>query len=399
MRAQLLLFILLLVGTALVSVTSFAQMDPSSALLLNGDSRTQTLDSGVDSGRYKVRTKSDGTTKRDDARVPARKASTDPTANSQTPATSNPAANPPGTAVTPPANPSVLNLDPNAEPPVPVLIQLPVNEAKDEKPAASAPVASSAPANGRVTPSDKKEETDLGRRANLLELSVAPGFAYINSDSSYYFRHYSLSAPVISADAHVWFNPNFGVQVSYIGTLSGEISDSFNGTKNVPVSQEWITAGIRSRKFFGSAANAASLSFGVDYYDSQFNVPGDAATRESLESSGVQLSLEAEVPVNSVRLWTFAVTFTPKLNHQEKSTAINFQSGGSVDANAVGLSIGGRLQFEREDAIFWKISESVEKDLFSGPSSVADPVSGSIDSGVSVTDSVTLIQFGYTWGH
>jgi hypothetical protein len=111
------------------------------------------------------------------------------------------------------------------------------------------------------------------------------------------------------------------------------------------------------------------------------------------------LSLDAELPVTPYRAWTLGFSIAPKLQHRESSTAIDFQSGSNVDANQVGVSLGTNIHFDAGSLIFVKVSHFVEKDLFSGPATKPDPVTAQTPSGVSVTNSFTLLQIGYTWGN
>ena len=236
------------------------------------------------------------------------------------------------------------------------------------------------------------------RRLTRLELAIAPGYLYNVSDSSYSFRSYTTSAPTISLDAKVWLSPTFAVHTNYLGTVSGNVSDSWTDARNVSATQQWYTVGIRSRKFFGYTRIAPTLEFGLDYYEYEFRVPADAKTRERLGSNGGQISLEAEIPNSPYRSYTLGFSFMPKLAHKEQATAVDFQSGGSVDANAIGVSVGSKIRFDRSNAMFWKFSYTVEKDVFGGDATLADPLRGVAPSGVSVTNSFSLVQLGYTWG-
>jgi hypothetical protein len=171
------------------------------------------------------------------------------------------------------------------------------------------------------------------------------------------------------------------------------------GARNVPASQQWLTAGVRSRKFFGASALSPLLLFGADYYEYQFKVPSDSVYRATLKSVGILLSVEAELPVNLKRSWTVGFSIGPKLQHSEIANATDFRSGSNVDSNMIGASLGGRFQFERQDAIFWKLTHRVEKNLFSGDASIADPATSGTPSGVSVTNSFTFFELGYSWGN
>jgi hypothetical protein len=350
-------FVSLLALITALSLHANAQIDPS-VLLLNSGSTPADHDRGLEAGRYTVRPKENS--KESSIKRVQQSATTETKTETKVEVTET------SKTVSPTPSPT---------------------------PALTAPVLNPQPENV-VQVLDVKDD----RRLTMLELAIAPGYLYNVSDSSYSFRSYNASAPTISIDAKVWLTPTFAAHTSYLGTVSGNVNDSSSGTRNVAATQQWNTVGVRSRKFFGSTRLAPTLEFGLDYYEYEFRVPSDAQTRERLKSTGVQLSLESEIPTSPYRSYTLGFSFVPKLQHKETATSVDFQSGGSVDANGVGLSIGSKVRFDRSNAMFWKLTYSVEKDVFGGDASLADPLTGVAPSGVSVTNTFSLIQLGYTWG-
>ena len=353
-----------------LSSSAQAQIDPSSALLFNG-AKPAAREGTPDSSRYTVRPKAETTVRREEARPPAARR----------------------TIV-------VETKEDSGQPLEPVTVTVPGSDA---------PLAAPALQPETVVTRVSRQPIVLGaatnqgiidqRRLNLVELNLSSGYLYTNAESSYFYRRYTSSAPVVGAEADVWLTPNFGLNVSYLGTLSGHVSDSFDGSRSIPATQQWFTAGVRTRKFFGGDALSPTMVFGLDYYEYQFRVPSDSALREKLASIGVRVSLEADVPVTATRSWTLGFMVTPKLQHKETATGVEYQSGGNVEANGVGVSLGARVQFERRDAIFVKLSYIIEKDLFSGDASIPDPLTGVTPSGVAVTTTQSLLQFGYSWGN
>ncbi len=361
---------------AQIESTSENSVNPTSVLLLN---RGQSSTIAIDTGRYTVRPKAEPRV------TPVKKHSI---------------------KETPKEASKEMTKETSEETRDPVTVVVP-NSQDSESSGAAIPAAQQIvvrceePSLPTATPSNPSASVagETARRINVLDLSFAPGFLYNSSESSYAFRNYASSAPTLHVEANVWLSPTFSLHGAYTSTLSGHVNDSANGSRNVSATQEWFLAGIRTRKFFGSEKYTAALIFGVDYYDYQFRVPADAATRGGLHTSGVQLMLEAEIPANRTRSWIIGVTLAPKLKHTESATTVDFKSGGSVDANAVGLVIGSRIQLERNDSIFWRASHTVEKDLFSGAANVADPHTGTTPTGVAVLNSFTMLQIGYTWGN
>jgi len=352
-------------------------VSPTSVLLLN---RGQTSTIAIDTGRYTVRPKSEPRS------TPIKKHPNKESGKDL---------------------PKDSSKESSEETREPVTVVVPHLHDSENPPGAAVPAAQQIvvrceePAIPTVTPTSSPlpKNSEQPQRMNVLDLSFAPGFLYNSSESAFAYRNYTSSSPILHVEANAWLKPTFSLHGSYTSTLSGHVNDSSGGGRNVSATQEWFLAGIRSRKIFGSEKYSATLTFGIDYFDYQFRVPADAVSRGGLHTTGVQLMLEAEIPANRTRSWIIGVSLAPKLKHAESATTVDFKSGGSVDANAVGLTTGNRIQLERNDSIFWRVSHTVEKNLFSGAASVADPHTGSTPKGVAVLNSFTMIQIGYTWGN
>ena len=352
-------FSLFTAAILLFSTQAWGQIDPSSALLLNSGAYSSKREGGIDTGRYTVRPHEATTTK---SAPRARAAAEDDDDESDAPA---PRATPtPAPTPTPSPTPT---------------------------PAPASTVAADAEAPNRFELKDD-------RRLTMLEIALAPGYLYKSSDSAYSPRRYVSASPSLAADAKVWLSPTFALRTAYLGSLGGNVSDSTDGSRNVAATHQWFWVGIRSRKFFGVTRLAPTLEFGVNYFEYDFRVPSDTRMHDRLHSSGVHLSLDAEVPSGPFRSWTLGFEFSPKVQHKETATASDYQSGGSVDANTIGVSMGSKIRFDHSSAMFWKVCYSIEKDVFGSTASLADPQSGVTPSGVSVTNAYTFLQLGYNWG-
>lgn len=372
---------------SLVGSLAQAQIDPSSALLLDSGSRTGVRETGLDSGRYTVRPRNDRKT--EDPRAPKSTRTTEPeTAEQQQPVQRPVEKAPERTVVEKPVEKSAEKSSERTSE---------ISSEKLDK--TSTVVEQSTAAAQPVEPSGPLvAEVRDDRRLSMLELSIAPGYLYNASSSGYSYRNYNTASPTLALDARVWMNRSTAIHTSYLGTLGGSVSDSFSGSRSVSVPQQWFELGFRSRKYFGLTRLSPSLVFGIDWQEYQFRAPADSQTRAKISSSGALFSLEAEVPHSPYRSWTLGFVFSPKLQHKEAATAVEFQSGGGVDANSVGISLGGKLRFDRSNAMFWKLTHTIEKDVFSGDASQPDVLTGVVPSGVTITNSFTLIQLGYTWG-
>jgi hypothetical protein len=203
----------------------------------------------------------------------------------------------------------------------------------------------------------------------------------------------------MTVDASVWTSPHFGVHTGFTGSLNANVSDSFNNTKNASASEQWFSAGARARSFFGDGPLAPTLQFGVDYREDEFRVPSDTVFRNKLTTSGLHLLIDAEFPTSGLGSWILGGEFGPKLFHRESSNATEFRTGDDPQATTVGVHFGASYRFDHAQRLFWKISHGVERDLFSGPTTINDPLTGLPQTNVSVTNSVTLFQLGYIWGN
>ncbi len=362
-----------------------AQIDPSSAILIQG-SKASTREGGLDSGRY--------------TKVPRVEGPGSGPSRSTEVKRALPASDPRPIAQDGPASASIASEE--ATQPVLVSQPPPGTFLSGAPPAPLAP-----PPLGQVLMGGSGDELDQyrqvlspeDRRLNLLEVNLAPAFIYNDSKSGYAHRDYTTAGPGFQADARVWFSPFFGVQGSYAATLSGDVSDSLNDKRSVAATHQWVTAGIRSRRFFSSSRSSPSLSFGVDYYEYQMRVPQLAVLRGKIRTTGPQLVIEGDWPTSSRYSWLLGATFLPKARHRESATSVDLRSGGNVDTNGVGFNVGGRLQYDRSGAMFFRLSHTIEKNLFSGAAGSADPITGTVPQGVSVLNSFTVFQIGYTWGN
>ena len=364
-------FLFLLFIFTIMAPRAKAQIDPSSAMLLNSGSssvRVPVRDSGLDSGRYTVKPRTGGDVQRREQVI---KVSPTPT-----PA---PALKPNPTPPPAPTPSAVL---------IPAGPQTP-QSTFDSQEDVNAEIESQ-------TAQPSKSGVDE-RRETMLELSFAPGYLYNESRSTFANRNYFLSAPMMSVDATVWVTPTIGLKTTFIGSLNANVTDSLDNTRNAGASDQWFTAGVRSRHFFGDSSQAPIIQLGLDYREFEFKIPSDAQLRNKLLTTGVFLTLESEVPTSSFGSWVFGADFGPRLQHKEIGNASPFTTGDGVTTTTVGLHLGARYRFDRTQSLFWKISYSAEKNLFTGSTSINDPVTGQPQTNVSVTNSTSMFQLGYTW--
>ena len=342
-----------------------SSIDPSSALLLNGGSnsnRSRNTETRLDSGRYTVR-----------PRAQAEKPVTEKTSVDKTTRKNSE----PVPAATPVANDPVVS----APTPAPQAI--------------SAPVVLEPEADGHVVVSDTSSPTSSGdvvQNRRLLDISIGSAYLYQASESAYSLRRSTMAAPGYGVDAKVWFSPEFAVGGRYFSTLGGNIS---GGGGDLATNLTETAFGIYLRRPFAKS----NLTFGFEFTELNFDVSDSAPDKLKAKSTGFRLAIEGEFANTDSSAWIVGFSASPKLQHEEGSTATHGQSGRGVSAYAVGASVERRWKFDDANALFVRVQHRIERDLFTGTVTVADPVGGATPNGVSVTVGTTLIQFGYNWGN
>lgn len=358
--------ILVLLTASYFPLAQAQALDPSTVTLLGGANTANSDSDTLDSGRFTLtpKKKSPATTKGEIKRTPV---------NNTAPASTTPLipakteSEPPATAPEP-ARPSIANQ-------VKVLVLGDEDEIEDFR--------------KQIHPED--------RRNNCVEISVAPSYIYNNSSSNYSFRNFTAQSPGFIAGANIWLSPFFGLHGEYTASFEQAVM-SPAAKQMVPLTYQGLDIGLRFRKHFGLKRKSPSLSWGLDFVDRTSHVPSDTTDRVSTSTSGLSLSLEADIPRSKTYAHTVGLDIEPFLVHSETSEA-DIHSGGKNETFAVGAWVGGSWIFDRQHQVFWKLHERVEQNLFDGAATTADPSTGATPKGVSVTNGITIFSIGYRWGN
>lgn len=232
-------------------------------------------------------------------------------------------------------------------------------------------------------------------RANAISINIAPAYYYNGSSSDYSYRRYTSTGPGLGLGMNLWLTPFFGVQSKFFTSVSGSIRSDGS---DVPSEVQTFAYGLRFRKHFGYSRKAPQLSFGIDFYDAHNKISSDATTAVGRDSAGLSFAMEGEIPTSNTYAHVFEVDIRPKMHHTEKATGADVESGDKNETNALNLSIGGQWTLDRHNQVYWKTQYSVERNLFDGTASKADPQTGLTPDGVSVTNSLFIFYFGFRWG-
>jgi hypothetical protein len=354
---------------------AFAQLDPSSGLLLNSQNKSSNRDNGLDAGRYTVRQRSE----------------TSPTPKKATP--SKPSSEKRVEQKSTEEEETVTETETETVT-LPKVATVPVQVAQPTpapEPEKIAPQALPVPSPTPVAAIDEQ-------RKNLLELSFAPTFIYNHSQSEFTVKDYSTSSPAYAIEVNMWIEPNFAIHSDFSNTLGASVEDSLDHSRNASYLQQQFSLGIRSRHFSTNKTNSASLIFGADFNDYQFEVNNTALLRNRIETLGVNLSLLAQLPTSANYMWELGIELMPKAKHTETQTTLSYSSGDNPEANIISASFGGRVFIDATNQLFWRIHERIEKDQFLGSTSKPDPAANKTLTNVSVINSTLMFQVGYTWG-
>lgn len=235
-------------------------------------------------------------------------------------------------------------------------------------------------------------------RNNLLEVGLAPTYIYLDSTSNYSFQNYISQGPGLSAHARMWVTPFFGINADYLTSLNADVSEGPQSENYIEAEHQRYEAGIRFRKFFGYTRKAPTMTLGVDYSEYQFNVPKNASQRVGKKATGVRLMFEAVVPKFRTQAIILGASYTPRINLEIIDTDLSLEPGSSYDTDKVSAWFGSRYRFDRKFQVYWKASHTLQKTVYRGEANESDPKTGAQPSGVSVTESLSVFQVGFTWG-
>ncbi len=236
-------------------------------------------------------------------------------------------------------------------------------------------------------------------RLNRLEINVVPGFLYHESKSSYSYRNYFSFSPYVALGARIWLTPFIGISGKYGTSMGADILESSGSTTRIAVTHEASEVGLNFRNFFGLSRRSNSLDLGVYYSEVKFSVPGDNLKRIKTKSTGLGLKFEARIPTAPSYAWILGGKIEPRNSQSELASGLNLQSGTSPQSSKVGINLGGEIKMSRQHQLIFDLGVSVEKIEFTGSASQADPESLQTPTGVSVTNTQTLLSLGYRWGH
>lgn len=274
---------------------------------------------------------------------------------------------------------------PTATPPTPIIPELEVKETKAKE---DAFVLS--PYVENVHPDDV--------RNNKTELDLLPAYFWHKSASRYSYRDYKSDSMGISFSLRSIIDENYVGEASYLGSFAADIEANDATKDNVATKYEMIELGLKRRNYFGLSRKAIAFSYGLAFIDKSSKVSGGEGTRASVKTSGLKLAMDLRVPMTPHYAQTLGAYFVPKATHSEKTTALALDSGRAKENYVIGLKLGGEFKINRHHQLLWSLEQQIEKNQFSGEASLDDPDNGLKPENVSVTQTMSILSFGYRWG-
>ncbi|HRO68332.1 MAG TPA: hypothetical protein PL182_12255 [Pseudobdellovibrionaceae bacterium] len=236
-------------------------------------------------------------------------------------------------------------------------------------------------------------------RLNRVEIQFLSGLSDLASRSPSSTRRYRMSSADLKLRSNVWFTPLLGLSGAVRFSLGGAVAANDSSQSTDPVRNEEMEIGIKLRRYFGVSKLAPSVVFNVYYMDEDFRVSADSTTRLRTESSGFGLGVQGSMPSSRHHTWIFGGFLEPRLAHREKETKLNANSGDPAESLGIGFEVGGEWKFDRTSQLLYGLGYRAEKNVFDGPASQADPLTGVTPSNVTATSTRLTFSLGYRWGH
>lgn len=235
-------------------------------------------------------------------------------------------------------------------------------------------------------------------RLNLVQVSFAPGLMYMDSASPSWYRNYHSFSPNLEVNTDVWVSEKFGIYAGYSTSLAADITASPTSTEKTTAEHRNFGAGFKIRHFASHSRKSPSYVFGVGYDDYQMVLPRTATQRVRVSTSGAVIHMGAKLPLSLHHARLFSLDLLPRMSTDEESTTVTYSSGSLDSAHGVKISFGTEYIIDRKQQFFWKLSHRLDKHVYEGTSTGNDPITGGTLDGISVIQGTTFFQFGFVWG-
>lgn len=225
--------------------------------------------------------------------------------------------------------------------------------------------------------------------APKMVLRFGTGVEYFGAQSDYWIRNQNATNLQYSIGGTVWFSPEWGIS---IGSRSSLLGTGTSQGASQPVTESVLVYGLERRfEHFRFIFEAIESKF-------EYSEASASLQRVNTKSTGFQIGVQADINSTANSELTLGFKISPKMTHEESSAGGTLKSGSSAEAYAISANISKSWIYANQKLTL-TLDSRLERDRFSGQSSQVDPVSGLQPSHVGVTESKTLIQFGYEWNN
>ncbi|MBX9767375.1 MAG: hypothetical protein K2X47_08905 [Bdellovibrionales bacterium] len=244
----------------------------------------------------------------------------------------------------------------------------------------------------------RKSLDDRDLRKNWLELSFAPRWVNSHTSSSYWARDTQSKLLGFFVEGKFWVSPLFGIVADYAGTLSGTVQRQYGSDESAALKQNWLGAGVRFRRFFGSYKKMSTFAWGFDARQREQTIATEVTDKLSTRSRALFLTAESRIPISARWAMTVQVSLAPWVDHVESGGLNGESSGTGATSTAYNLGLGFEYLFDRGNRLFFRTKGDIEANQFQGGSALVDPRTGQSAKGLAVSQSYIMFELGYTWG-
>lgn len=240
------------------------------------------------------------------------------------------------------------------------------------------------------------EKNDI--RKNLFDLSVGTFYFYNHSQSNYYYRNYLSASPGAFVNLDLWVTPYLGFDASYRFTLLNSVKDSPFTESYVAGNHDWLSFGLKFRRFFGLAEESSSFTIALNYVDKKFDTPTNSSYRIKNRYRAPEIAIALSTPSSKQFNWNFGISMQPYVMHDELYTTTNVSTGASNQTLNFGVNLGGEYKMTRSMRTFFKFSAELYRSQFSGNTLASDPITNTSPTNVVVNDVYYFFNIGLIFG-
>ena len=229
-----------------------------------------------------------------------------------------------------------------------------------------------------------------------IESKYGLSYVYNKSKSDFSYRNYKTTFPAIDYDIRFWFNPFIGFYVNYFYTIAGHITWIVPKKQTSKILSPFLVKQIRSGAIFRTPLNSkhgSTATFGLGY-NLRKEVADKSQDHLSLSSDGFDMFLEFQINSRSRYQTIFGLELAYDFKYIEESED-DIKSGKKVDIYKMEAYLGGRLEIDKVNKLFWRFILDSHNLSYKGYTSVRDPILSKKLNNTTITNNYYIFQLGY----